>query len=136
MTKTNPGVSIGELARQTGVQPSALRYYESLGILPVPQRVSGQRRYAPGAIDAVRFIQTAQCVGFTLNEIKDILENPPDGKNCRIQRLQEMARKKIEHIDALIQRATAMKKALKAGLNCQCSNLDECLLFASGDDVK
>ncbi len=72
-------LSIGEVARQTGVRTSALRYYESLGLLPVPSRESGQRRYAPDVIKQVRFIQAAQEVGFSLEEMKTLLVDSLSG---------------------------------------------------------
>ena len=125
--------SIGALAHQTGVKPSALRYYESIGILSAPQRVGGQRRYEAKAFDIVRFIQAAQRVGFTLDEIKAVLDESPDEQSCCTAHLQQLARDKIREVDALIERATAMKKALEAGLSCQCSTLADCLLFQSDE---
>lgn len=64
--------SIGEVARRTGVRPSALRYYEEAGILPAPARVGGRRRYDADVIRRVDLLRFAQQAGFTLDEIKTL----------------------------------------------------------------
>jgi MerR family copper efflux transcriptional regulator len=65
---------IGELAHRSGFATSALRYYEQLGLLPVPQRTaSGYRSYADDALDRLAFIRSAQAVGLTLAEVRQVL---------------------------------------------------------------
>jgi MerR family copper efflux transcriptional regulator len=65
---------IGELARASGLAPSALRYYEQLGLLPAPRRTaSGYRSYGRDAIDRLAFIRSAQAVGLTLAEVGQVL---------------------------------------------------------------
>ena len=65
----------GELAKQAGVNVETLRVYERKGILPQPpRRASGYREYPPDAVDRIRFIKRAQELGFTLKEIKELLE--------------------------------------------------------------
>lgn len=65
---------IGELADRLGVNPKTIRYYESIGLLPDPERTpSGYRDYEEGAVDRLRFIRTAQRLGVTLDEVKEIL---------------------------------------------------------------
>src|SRR6476620_733823 len=63
---------IGELAKRAGVATSAIRYYESIGLMPEPYRVSGQRRYGDDALDRLEFISAAQQAGFTLREIAEL----------------------------------------------------------------
>jgi DNA-binding transcriptional MerR regulator len=65
-------LSIGEVARRTGVRTSALRYYEEAGILPTPARVSGRRCYDADAIRRVDVLRFAQQAGFPLREIKTL----------------------------------------------------------------
>src|SRR5882757_6660622 len=65
-------LSIGEVARRTGIRTSALRYYEETGILPTPARVSGRRCYDTDAIRRVDVLRFAQQAGFTLREIKTL----------------------------------------------------------------
>ena len=75
-------LAIGEVARRAGIRPSALRYYESIGLLPVPIRVSGRRRYDERTVQLLRVVQLAQQAGFTVAEIQTLLhgyapETPP-----------------------------------------------------------
>ena len=65
---------IGELARQIALNPKTVRYYESIGVLPAPERTSsGYRDYDDSYIDRLTFIRTAQRLGITLDEVKEIL---------------------------------------------------------------
>jgi MerR family transcriptional regulator, copper efflux regulator len=65
---------IGELARASGLAPSAVRYYEHTGLLPAPPRTaSGYRSYADDALDRLAFIRSAQAVGLTLAEVRQVL---------------------------------------------------------------
>jgi DNA-binding transcriptional MerR regulator len=65
---------IGELARESGLAPSAVRYYERTGLLPAPRRTaSGYRSYADDALDRLAFIRSAQAVGLTLAEVRQVL---------------------------------------------------------------
>jgi len=119
-------LSIGEVAQQVGVQTSAIRYYESIGLLAEPARVSGQRRYADEVINRLRVIRVAQGLGFTLDEIKTLLDGfSPDTPPS--ERWQAMARTKLPEIDAIIERATTMRRLLNVGLDCQCVALEDCL---------
>ncbi|GAC1399686.1 MAG: hypothetical protein NVS4B12_17510 [Ktedonobacteraceae bacterium] len=62
-------LTIGEVARQAGVRTSTLRYYESVGLLPPPDRVHGHRRYDPGMFSRLCILRMAQHAGFTLAEM-------------------------------------------------------------------
>ena len=66
-----PEFTIGEIASRAGVAASAIRYYESIGLLPEPERESGQRRYDESVLGRLGFIGVAQAAGFKLPEIKD-----------------------------------------------------------------
>ena len=68
-------LSSGELAREAGVGPETLRYYERRNILPRPARTaSGHRRYDPDTVSILRLVRSAQDLGFTLAEIRELLE--------------------------------------------------------------
>lgn len=69
------GLTIGRLAREIGVNLQTVRYYERLGLLrPMARRPSGYRLYDREGLRRLRFIKNAQAVGFTLHEIKDLLD--------------------------------------------------------------
>lgn len=77
---------IGQLARRSGVPATALRYYEQLGLLPSPSRTpSGYRMYAEDAADRLAFIRSAQAVGLTLAEVREVLRVRDAGEApCRV----------------------------------------------------
>lgn len=93
------GLSSGELEEATGTPASALRFYERKGLLPLPPRVSGQRRYLPDAVDRVRMIRMWQNAGFGLREIVDLLDNSRDRDAWKAlvrQKLAELAVRQVE----------------------------------------
>src|SRR5215213_7911900 len=116
---------IGEVARRAGIRPSALRYYESIGLLPAPKRVNGRRRYDESTVQMLKVIQLAQRAGFTVAEIQTLLHGfAPDTPPAA--RWQPLAQQKIAELDALIERAQQMKHILQTGLNCGCLRLEDC----------
>jgi MerR family redox-sensitive transcriptional activator SoxR len=128
---SNPGapkLTIGELARLVGKRPSLIRYYEQLGLLPEPARVGGQRRYDPGAVRTLAVIDTAQRASLTLAEIKTLLSASP-GDESAIDRLREVADRKLPEITALIERTELVRTWLECASRCECPDLDECPLF-------
>ena len=113
-------LNIGELARRAGLQTSAIRYYESIGLMPAPPRASGWRRYDPAALDRLQVIKSAREVGFTVGEISMLLNGFPKGTPAS-KRWRKMAKKKLPEVDQLIARATALRNLVQAGLNCTCA---------------
>ncbi len=121
-------MSIGEVARRAGIRPSAIRYYESIGLLPVPRRVSGRRRYDEGVLQLLAAIGLARRAGFTLGEARTLCTGfsattPPSA------RWRALAERKLPEIQALIDRAQEMKRLLELGIECQCLSLEECRLL-------
>jgi len=120
------GTTIGDLARQAGVATSALRYYESVGLLTPPKRVNGRRVYDAGAIDVIRLILLAKGAGFSMAEIRRLL-NGFDRTTPASARWQTMATRKLQDVDALIERAHQMRDMLQKLLTCQCVQLADCV---------
>ena len=121
---------IGEVAREVGMQPSALRYYESIGLLPPAQRINGQRRYSPEIIQRLQMISMAKEIGFSLAEIKVLLDglspvSPPP------ERWLSIAEAKLPEVERLIQRAQSMKQILEMGLECECITIEDCFTHIS-----
>jgi MerR family redox-sensitive transcriptional activator SoxR len=115
------------VARRAGIRRAALRYYESIGLMPLPKRVSGQRRYDERTVQMLKIVQLAQAAGFTVAEIKTLLHGfAPDTPPAA--RWQPLARLKIRELDALIARAQQMKVVLEKGLNCGCLRLEDCAI--------
>lgn len=103
---------IGQTAREAGVNAQTLRYYERRGLLPRPnRRGSGYREYSADAVRIVRFIKRAQELGFSLDEIEDLVRLR-GVKRTERQRVRVIAQRKIAEIDSKIQRLRSMRGAL------------------------
>jgi MerR family redox-sensitive transcriptional activator SoxR len=123
-------LSIGELGRRTAKAPSAIRYYEEIGLLPEPERESGRRRYPEESVRTLAVIDTAQRAGLTLEEIKLLLDAEPGGRKA-VEALRRVAEQKLPEVDAMIERATLVRGWLYAASQCECPSLDDCCLFDS-----
>jgi MerR family transcriptional regulator, redox-sensitive transcriptional activator SoxR len=123
---------IGAIARQAGIQTSAIRFYEQLGLLKSPARMNGRRRYDSDVLQQLRAIRVAQHAGFTLNEIGTLFSGFSEDTPVS-DRWREMATRKIEEVDALISKAQRMKSVLEEGLRCGCVELEDCLLVLAAD---
>jgi DNA-binding transcriptional MerR regulator len=126
---------IGEVATRAGVSVQAVRLYERLGILKRVERLrSGYRDYSADTIALVGFIKRAQQHGFTLSEIKSLIDlrGIQRGKAEQARRLAEA---KIDALDAQIKRLEAQRNAIAHGLDCcQCSEMFPlCLLTQLGE---
>src|SRR5215216_7182303 len=111
-------MSIGQVASRAGVRPSALRYYEGVGVLPPPERENGRRRYdgelLREVLDRLEVVRVAQQAGFTISEIRTLLdgfsEDTPPSERWRL-----LAEEKLPEVEALVQRALDMKRLLERG---------------------
>lgn len=108
---------IGEIARQSGLAPSAVRYYEELGLLPEPARTaSGYRAYTDDTLDRLTFIRSAQAVGLTLAEVGQVLGVRDAGEApCRvvtdlIDRRHIEVRARIAELQALERDLTQLRE--------------------------
>ena len=119
-------LTISEVARQAGIRTSAIRYYESVGLLPLPQRISGQRRYHKDILRRLAFVQAAQAVGFSVAELQTLLHEL-DGDAPLSARWQSLAKRKLAEVDTLMQRAQSMRRMLEQGLHCSCPDLEQCI---------
>lgn len=117
---------IGQVAEQAGLRKSAIRYYEEIGLLPEPERVSGQRVYDRSILRRLALIDVSQRAGLSLEEIRELVEA---GSAPVSEQLQELAAKKLPEVEALIARAEAMRDWLKTAQGCGCETIDECGLF-------
>ena len=121
-------LTIGELARRAGVATSAVRYYEDLGLLPPPARISGQRRYPESAARLVAAILLYSDAGFTLAEQKALLTaggGTPGGR-------RQLLRRKLAELDEQIARAQAAREAISHGLRCPHEDVTRCPNFNAG----
>ena len=120
-----PGLRIGEVANRCGIATSAIRYYESVGLLGQPARRSGQRLYDETIVEQLALIELAKGAGFTVAEIKKLVagfsSRTPPGKRWR-----ELTQAKLEELDARIAEAERMKDVLRVVMRCHCPTLADC----------
>jgi MerR family transcriptional regulator, redox-sensitive transcriptional activator SoxR len=119
-------LNIGELARQVGIQTSAIRYYEEIGLMPMPPRIGGWRSYESSMVGRLQVIHTAREMGFSIEEIRTLLDGFPKA-TVPSERWRNLAEGKLPKINEIIARATALKDLLEAGLNCTCEDIELCL---------
>ena len=118
-------LSIGEVARRAGVRPSALRYYEKVGLVAPPPREHGRRRYAPSVFQALAVIAAAKRVGFTIVETRRLVAGfAPDVPAAARWRI--LAAEKERELVAVIRQARRKRALLKEALRCPCQDLEEC----------
>jgi len=129
-----PQLTISEVAQQVGLQASAIRYYERIGLLPPAQRVSGQRRYDTTALYRLAIIQWARRLGFTLDEIRQLFFGFRHVTRAS-QRWQTLSRRKLAELDGLMDGIKTVRHLLKRMMqNCRCDTLEQCGkgIFQSG----
>ncbi|RMH14262.1 MAG: heavy metal-responsive transcriptional regulator [Planctomycetota bacterium] len=128
-------LTIGKVARQAGVGVETIRFYEREGLVEEPaRRASGYRQYDPEVVRRVRFIRHAKELGFTLREIKELLELRVE-PGCHCGDVLELAEAKIADIDERIRKLRKMRRAL-AGLTRDCKRgrpTDECPILKALD---
>ncbi|HEX4671756.1 MAG TPA: MerR family transcriptional regulator, partial [Solirubrobacteraceae bacterium] len=129
-----PQLTIGEVAQRSGVAASSIRYYESIGLLPEPTRLRGQRRYETDVLGRLAFIGVAQSAGFKLAEIKVLVEGV-DGADGMAGPIRSLSSQKLEEVEALLERTKAMKGWLEVAKDCGCRTPEECALFPTAGDA-
>lgn len=125
-------LSIGEVARRSGLRTSALRYYEEVGIVAPPRRINGRRFYDASVLTRIAVIRMAQEAGFTIEEVKTLVAGFP-AETPASERWQALAHRKLAEVDALIARAQAMRRVLEESLACGCLSLETCAAVGWGN---
>jgi DNA-binding transcriptional MerR regulator len=119
-------MKIGELAGRTGLNASAIRYYERMGLLAPPYRTGGQRRYPSDAIHRALLIRFAGDMGFTLAEIKIFLSGLRDNSAVG-PRWRKLAARKLKEAEWTIERSRRLKSLFQHLLRCHCASLQDCV---------
>jgi Hg(II)-responsive transcriptional regulator len=105
---------ISEAAEQAGVNVQTVRYYERRGLLPrAPRRASGYREFPAGTVRIVRFIKRAQELGFSLDEVEELLRLQRSPRRDRA-RIRKIAERRVAQIDRKLAELDRMRKALGA----------------------
>jgi MerR family redox-sensitive transcriptional activator SoxR len=119
-------LSISEVAATTGLETSALRYYEKVGLISPAARAGGRRQYAPSVLQRLAAVALFQEVGFTIAEVGELLD-----AQINRQKWRTMADEKLQEIDAHLERVRAARALLATAIVCDCSGIDTCGLVAA-----
>lgn len=128
-------LTIGQMARRSGVAVSALRYYERLGILTPERTTGGQRRYPARDLRKVSFLIVAQKFGYTLPQIADMLAGLPQGRAPNAAEWAAISQQFRADLDVQIAALTKLRGNLDGCIGCGCLSMDKCALY-NPDDVK
>jgi MerR family redox-sensitive transcriptional activator SoxR len=121
-------MTIGEVAKATGIAQSAIRYYESIGILPAPRRRAGIRSYDPEVIDSIRVMRFARAAGISIRSLKAIAG--AERRTTRKEAWHDAMRARITDLDAVILEAERAKERLESLIDCHCQgDKRRCVIF-------
>ena len=124
-------LSIGEVAKEANVSASAIRFYERNGLLLEAERAGGKRRFGPDTVRRLGIIDVAKQAGFSLGEIRTLLDSIDRGAPAH-EELQMLAARKLPEVEVLLERARAMRDWLIVASVCGCESLEDCGLFTEG----
>ncbi|MGF7155795.1 redox-sensitive transcriptional activator SoxR [Novosphingobium gossypii] len=126
-------ITIGELARRTGVAVSALRFYEEKGLLQALRTAGNQRRFLRSDIRRVSFILIAQKLGLVLAEIERELADLPQGRTPTLADWERISRSMRQSIDEKIALLELTRRKLDECIGCGCLSLTKCRLYNADD---
>lgn len=115
-------LTIGEVARESGVAATTLRYYEQIGLLPAPTRQGGQRRYDDAVLARLEVIRLCKSAGFALDEIQLLFADDAPGRPAS----RALAEAKLAEIDAQMAALARARDVIEWGMNCTCPSIDAC----------
>jgi len=126
-------LTIGELARRSGVAASAIRHYEAIGLMASTRSEGNQRRYPRGTLRRVAFIRAAQAVGLSLDQIRAALDTLPGSRTPTAADWHRLALSWKPLLDARIQALVDLRDRLDSCIGCGCLSLKACALYNPGD---
>ncbi len=126
-------LSIGDLARRTGLSVSAIRFYETKGLIAPMRNQGGQRRFLRSDIRRLSFVMIAQRLGFSIAEIRDKLQSLPDQRTPSAADWRRISRAFRDELDARIALMTRMRDRLDGCIGCGCLSLKNCALYNPDD---
>lgn len=129
------GLSIGALARRTGLAVSAIRYYEAQGLIRPWRNAGGQRRFERADLRRLSFVMIAQQFGFTLPQIKAQLDALPGGRTPTKADWAAISEGFRTVLDARIETLTKLRDNLDGCIGCGCLSLEACALYNPGDSA-
>ena len=136
MSSHSASLTIGQLSSRSGVATSALRYYESQGLISSERTAGNQRRYRQATLRRVAFVRSAQRVGLSLEEIQQALATLPESRTPTRADWSRLSRDWRPRLDAQIERLERLRDKLDGCIGCGCLSLKTCALNNPGDEVE
>jgi len=133
--RTTDLLTIGELGRRAGIAPSALRYYEELGLITSTRTSSGQRRFERSTLRRIAFVRAARNVGLTLEEIAAALATLPEGRTPTRADWVRLSRGWQARLDEQIAALQALRDDLGSCIGCGCLSMRRCALSNPADSA-
>jgi MerR family transcriptional regulator, redox-sensitive transcriptional activator SoxR len=128
-------LTIAELAARSGAAPSALRYYEDIGLISAERTSGNQRRYPRYMLRRVAFIRAGRQLGLSLREISAALDTLPGGRAPTRAQWRQAARTWQVRIDERIGELQRLSSTLGSCIGCGCLSLRTCALYNPGDSA-
>ena len=133
--KANDLLSIGELARRTGLSVSAIRFYEEKGLVEALRTAGNQRRFLRSDARRLSFILIAQRLGLQLAEIEQELARLPQGRTPNARDWNKISRSIRAQLDARISELERVRNRLDGCIGCGCLSLKKCQLYNKDDKL-
>ena len=133
MVEVMSELTVGELAERAGVATSAIRFYESKGLISAERTTGNQRRYPQATLRRVAFIRTAQKIGLSLDEIGEALALLPEGRTPTKADWSRLSRSWRGRLDEQIRRIELLREKLDGCIGCGCLSMKRCALYNPGD---
>jgi len=128
-------LSVGEVAKRSGVAVSALHFYEQKGLISSSRNNGNQRVYARHVLRRIALIKTAQTLGIPLAEIKKALENLPKDSIATRADWQKLSEKWKKELNNRIEKLTALRDQLTFCIGCGCLSIENCRLRNPLDEL-
>jgi MerR family redox-sensitive transcriptional activator SoxR len=135
-TKAVPRIAIGEVAARTGLSISAIRYYETQGLVTPIRNPGGQRRYLRSDIRRLSFVLIAQQLGFSIEQICARLSKLPEQRTPTQRDWQQISQGFHHDLQARIDMLTSLRDKLDGCIGCGCLSLTKCALYNPDDRAR
>lgn len=129
-------ISIGALARRTGLAVSAIRYYEERGLVAPERNAGGQRRFQRSDIRRLSFVAITQKFGFPLARISELLAGLPEGRTPNARDWAKMSELFRDELNTQISALETLRDKLDGCIGCGCLSLDKCALYNPDDAAR
>jgi len=129
-------LSIGQLAERTGLSVSAIRFYETKGLVIAERNAGGQRRFLRSDIRRLSFVMIAQQFGFTIDQIRTQLQKLPEQRTPNKKDWARISRHFRRELDAKIETLSNLRDQLDGCIGCGCLSLKKCTLYNPEDRAK